>query len=331
VTASAETPETADKLVWRVSSSLDTAKPGEVLLLDDQGRVLGPKAMRRASVVGWGVVGSVVGIGAGAVGVLVSPIAGVLVGAATMGFLLWQLRHGRQFQRALALASAGRRDEAYAIVTELEGRQLGNQFPPFIDYLAGKLEWQRGNFEAALGRYERALGALGRMRGRGRGMYWICTFDRVQLLAAMGKLADARTARAELDEAPRGDYFAMELALTDLMIAFHAEDATLLPADDELFEWAKSALRTSRFGASVVLLAWAFGARGEHDMAEHMLREAPARLETEFLPETAPKLHAWLGDRIGPIGKRPAPGTLDDDDDDLARRIAEVEAGVSKP
>ena len=47
--------EPSDKLVWRVSSSLDTAKPGEVLLLDDQGRVLGPKAMRRATVVGWGV------------------------------------------------------------------------------------------------------------------------------------------------------------------------------------------------------------------------------------------------------------------------------------
>ncbi len=325
MTASAE-PQ--DKLVWRVSSSLDTAKPGEVLLLDDQGRVLGPKAMRRASVVGWGVVGSVVGVGAGAVGVLVSPIAGVLVGAFTMGFLVWQLRHGREFQRALALASAGRRDEAYAIVTGLERRQLGNQFPPFIDYLAGKLEWQRGNYDGAIARYERALGALGRMRGRGRGMYWICTFDRVQLLAAMGKLPEARAARAELDEAPRGDYFAMELALTDLMIAFHARDATLLPADDELFEWAKAALRTSRFGASVVLLAWAFGARGEADMAEHLLREAPARLETEFLPETAPQLHAWLGERLSQPGRAPA---SDDPDDELARRIAEVEADAGEP
>ncbi|MCA9679503.1 MAG: hypothetical protein H6708_28670 [Kofleriaceae bacterium] len=316
MTASAE-PQ--DKLVWRVSSSLDSAKPGEVLLLDDQGRVLGPRAMRRASLVGWGVVGSVVGVGAGAVGVLVSPIAAIVVGAMTMGFLLWQLRHGREFQRALALASAGRRDEAFAIVTELERRQLGNQFPPFIDYLAGKLEWQRGHFEAALARYERALGALGRMRGRGRGMYWICTFDRVQLMAAMGNLAAARAARAELEDAPRGDYFAMELALTDLMIAFHAQDATLLPGDDELYEWAKAALRTSRFGASVVLLAWAFGERGDTDMAQHMLREAPSRLETEFLPETAPALHAWLGERLD--------GGAAAEVDELAARIDAVESG----
>src|SRR5690349_1472032 len=211
--------------------------------------------MRKATVTGWGVVGSVVGVGAGAIGVLVSPIAGIVVGFMTMGFLIWQLRHGRDFQKALALASAGRRDEAFAIVNALERRQLGNQFPPFIDYLAGKLEWQRGHAEAALRRYERALAALGRMRGRGRGMYWICTFDRVQLLAVMGELEQAKVARAELEDAPRGDYFAMELALTDLTIAFHAGDPTLLPGDDELYEWAKAALRTSRFGASVVLLA----------------------------------------------------------------------------
>ena len=323
-TASVDAPEAPpqpgepgeDKLVWRVSSSLDTAKPGEVLLLDDQGRVLGPKAMRKATVVGWGVVGSVVGVGAGAIGVLVSPIAGLVVGAMTMGFLVWQLRHGRDFQRALALASAGRRDEAFAIVQELERRQLGNQFPPFIDYLAGKLEWQRGHGEEALRRYDRALSALGRMRGRGRGMYWICTFDRVQLLAATGQLEQARAARQELEEAPRGDYFAMELALTDLMIAFHAGEPASLPGDEELYEWAKAALRTSRFGASVVLLAWAFDRRGDQDMAEHMLREAPARLETEFLAETTPKLHAWLEERLAAV----AP----DERDDLAKKIDDL-------
>lgn len=317
--ASADSADPGTKLVWKVSTSLDSAKPGEVLLLDDQGRVLGPQAMRKATAVGWGVVGGVVSVGAGAIGVLIGPIAGAVVGAVTLGFLVWQLRHGREFQRALALASAGRRDEAYAIVESLERRQLGNQFPPFIDYLAGKLEWQRGLGEAALARYDRALGALSRMRGRGRGMYWICTFDRVQLLAAMGRTDAARTARAELDESPRGDYFEMELALTDLMIAFHVDDAALLPRDDELYDWAKSALRTSRFGASVVLLAWAFDRRGDRDMAEHMLREAPARLETEFLAETTPRLHAWLVERLAAMPRD------DGDDDELSRKIAEHE------
>jgi hypothetical protein len=295
------TAEPSDKLMWRVSSSLDSARPGEVLLLDDQGRVLGPRAMRRAAVLGWGVVGGVVGMGAVAITALAGPILGVAAGASTLGILVWHARAGREFRKALALASAGRRDEALAVVTALEGRHLGEQFPPFIDYLTGKLEWQRGSFDASLRRYDRARAHLATQRRRGRGMYWVCSFDRVQLLAAMGRLDTARTARAELEQAPRGDYFAMELALTDLMLAFHAGDVKLLPDDDELYEWAKAALRTSRFGVSVVLLAWAFGERGDADMAGHLLREAPSRLTTEFLPESAPQVSAWLEKRLADL------------------------------
>jgi hypothetical protein len=290
VTADAQ----ADKqLVWRVSTSLDTAKPGEVLLLDDQGQVLPPRAMKRAAAVGWGVVGGLVTVGSIAMAAIAGPIVGAATGVATLATLVWHARAGREFRRALAMASAGRRDDALAAVAALEKRHLGEQFPPFIDYLSGKLEWQRGNFEAALRRYERARAILAQRR-RHRGMYWVCSFDRAQLLAAMGKVDFAKTARVELEQAPRGDYFAMELALTDLMIAFHADDVAGLPDDQELYEWAKAALRTSRFGVSVVLLAWAFRARADEDMARHMLREAPTRLETEFLGECAPKLEAWL-------------------------------------
>lgn len=287
----------ADKqLVWRVSTSLDTAKPGEVLLLDDQGQVLPPRAMRRAAVVGWSVVGGLVIAGSAAMSVLAGPVIGAATGLVTLTTLAFHARAGREFRRALAMASAGRRDDALAAVAALEKRHLGEQFPPFIDYLQGKLEWQRGNFDAALRRYERARAILAQRR-RHRGMYWVCSFDRAQLLAAMGKVEFAKTARIELEQAPRGDYFAMELALTDLMIAFHADDPEALPDDQELYEWAKAALRTSRFGVSVVLLAWAFRRRGDEDMAGHMLLEAPTRLETEFLGECAPRLAKWLAEQ----------------------------------
>jgi hypothetical protein len=296
VTAKAESQE----LVWRVSASLDAARPGEILLLDEDGQVLGPGAVRRAAMVGWGAVGSMVGLTALAVGALAGPLIGVLGGASALGVLAHQARSGRAFRHALALASAGRRDEAIAAVAELERRHVGDQFPPFIDYLTAKLEWQRGQFAAAQTRYERARARLADRR-RGRGMYWVCSFDRAQLMAAAGNVEGARTARVELDQAPRGDYFAMELALTDLMIAFHASDAARLPDDDELYDWAKAALQTSRFGVSVALLAWAFGERNEPDMAAHLLREAPARLATEFLPESAPRLSTWLEARLAEL------------------------------
>jgi hypothetical protein len=92
------------------------------------------------------------------------------------------------------------------------------------------------------------------------------------------------------------------------MIAFHAGDARRLPDDEELYDWAKAALRTSRFGVSVALLAWAFAERGDAEMAGHMLREAPTRLATEFLPESAPRLSKWLDDKLAAL-----PVVTDDD------------------
>ena len=86
-----------------------------------------------------------------------------------------------------------------------------------------------------------------------------------------------------------------------MVSAFHTGDVRLLPDDDDLYEWAKAALRTSRFGVSVVLLAWAFGERGDVDMSSHLLREAPSRLTTEFLPESAPQVSAWLTTRLAEL------------------------------
>jgi hypothetical protein len=47
-------------------------------------------------------------------------------------------------------------------------------------------------------------------------------------------------------------------------------------------------------------------------MAEHMLQEAPARLEQAFLAETVPAVHAWYTRRTAPVAPgepaAPAPG-----------------------
>ena len=128
----------------------------------------------------------------------------------------------------------------------------------------------------------------------------------------MGKVDAARTARADLEGAPRGDYFALELALTDLVIAFAADDLGLLPADEELFEWAKVALGCSRFGTNLVLLAWALGGRNELDMEKLLLREAAPRLTTEFLRESFPRLATWYEERRVAVG-----ADRDDDPDEL--------------
>lgn len=285
---------------WRVSTSLASARPGEVLLLDEHGQVMGGQAMRRQQLAAWAAVGGVAGVGVIAVAALAGPLVGLLSGGVFAAMMWRQTRAWRRAREAQVLASAGRRDDALAAVERLEQGRVAEPLRPFLYYLRGKLEWQRGNLDAALTLYDRAIGSVGPRRRRA--MYWVCAFDRAQLLAVMGRVDAARTARAELDAAPRGDYFALELALTDLVIAFSAHDLGLLPADEELFEWAKVALGCSRFGTNLVLLAWALGGRGEADMERLLLREAGPRLTTEFLGESFPRLAAWYEERRVAVG-----------------------------
>ncbi len=297
---------TGDSPPWRVSRSLADAKPGEVLLLDDQGQVMGEQAMRRQQVAAWAAVGGVAGVGITAMAILSGPLFGLVAGGLFAGVMWRQSRAWRRARAALVLASAGRRDEALAAVEKLEAGRVADTLRPFLAYLRGKLEWQRGAFDAALALYDRAMGSV--QPRRRRAMYWVCAFDRAQLLAVMGRVPAARTARSELGNAPTGDYFALELALTDLVLGFCADEPTALPNDEELYDWAKVALGCSRFGTNLVLLAWALGRRGDADMELLLLREAAPRLQTEFLADSFPSLHRWYEARRVEIGAdRPDP------------------------
>jgi len=307
VTAKSETALvlSGDPPPWRVSRSLADAKPGEVLLLDDDGQVMGEPAMRRQQAVAWSVVGGVAGVGVAAMSIVSGPIFGIVAGSVFAALMWRQSQAWRRARGALVLASAGRRDEALAAVVAIERGRVGEALRPFLAYLRGKLEWQRGQFDAALALYDRAMGSVAPRRRRA--MYWVCAFDRTQLLAVMGRLPAARTARGELGQAPTGDYFALELALTDLVLAFCADEPTELPADEELYDWAKVALGCSRFGTNLVLLAWALGKRGDTDMETLLLREATPRLATEFLADSFPALASYYDRRKVELGAdRPA-------------------------
>lgn len=279
---------------WRLARSLEEARVGEVMMLDQNGNVLSPGRIRWIWARSW--------LTAGAMGAALGVSSALLLGSAAfggatlgiyLGAFLWQLRHRAALRKVLALCAAGRRDEARVALTDLESQRLPAHYRPILDMLSGNLAFLQGKFEEALQRYERVIQ---RYRPMGHGathpIYWICAFNRVQLLASAGDLERARAFRAELEDAPRGSYFEMDRMLTDLLLAFHAGDVGTLDAD--LYEWAKAALKTNRFGLNVVLLAWAFHRRGDDDMARMLLREAPARLTGHYLMDSAPRVHAWM-------------------------------------
>jgi tetratricopeptide (TPR) repeat protein len=261
------------------------------MALDRQGDVLPPRQIRRATFRMWT---SMAALGAGGCLLLTAIGGGPLLGgaffASSLALLAWEQRKRPELRRAIALAACGRRDEAFESFAALARKRQPEATRTTIDYWLGNLSWQRGELGEALTYYDRAAARCRRSRHL-EVTSWIVGFSRAQLLATRGDIDEARTARAELDHAPPGDYFRIARMLTDLSIAFHSNDASKLPID--LYDWAREALQMSRFGQGVVLLAWAFAAQGDRDMASHMLREAGSRLEASFLAESDTKLHAW--------------------------------------
>lgn len=279
---------------WKVSSSLESSRVGEVMLLDRRGQVLSPRQSRAYSAWGWvrlGLVGGSVGVVTAAL--FGSGIAGIACVFAFAGPIAWQLRLQPAFKRALALAAAGRREEARAAFEALELRGMPDSYRPMLDTQMGGVLWLLGEHTAALERYNRAVDAYRRSRRyKDHPGYWVCAFNRAQILASTGDVERAEKLSRELRDAPDGEYFRMEHMLTELLLAFHADDPDRLTED--LYDWARDSLATNRMGLSVVLLAWAFDRRGDADMRDHMLSEAPERLEGYYLEDSAPRVHAWM-------------------------------------
>lgn len=276
----------------KLANSLAQASVGEVVLLDKDGGVVKPKPLAWYEARAWMLAGSIAGLGGAALALAGLP---VLVGgafiASCLGFFAWDRRQLRELHSAVALASAGRRDEAWTAFQEITKKRFNPALQAQVELVMASLAWQRGDLADATHRYQRVADATRNQR-TSRQTYWLAEFATAQLLAIRGELDKAKRLRVHLETAPRGDYFAWTRIVTDLAIAFHAGTTDDLPAD--LHDWAKITLEMNRSGYAAAALAWAFAERDEAEMARLLMNEAPARLEAAFLQETDPKLAAWL-------------------------------------
>jgi tetratricopeptide (TPR) repeat protein len=283
----------ADAAPFRLASSLESATVGEVMAIDEKGQVVGPRNARMALMKYWALMAALGGLGGSVVVMAGAPILlGGMVFASALGLFAWELRRSPAIKRAVALAAAGHRDEAWDAFSALDRKHHPAPTRATIDYWMGNLAWQRGELDVALDRYERAA-RVSRQSRHMKVTTWIVDFARAQLHAVRGEIDKAKLVRGQLADAPDGDYLRVARMLTDLAIAFHEGSAAQLPPDEELYDWAKQVLSMSRFGQGAVLLAWAFSERGDRDMATMMLSEAPDRLRGSFPAETDAALYRW--------------------------------------
>jgi hypothetical protein len=289
--------------VARPAHSLAEAKPGEVLLLDRRGNVLGPRQVALVKARAWGLVGLMVG-GVGLLyGAVLGPAAGVIVVAAVGALTGLRLRNWPAFRAAQALAASYQWEEAQAAFTALEGKALPRALRESASVTQGALDLLLGRPQRTLERLDLVLPKLrGSWDSNGVVQRWRAGYLRAASLAALGRLDEARRQRDELTawaqgRGGRGDYYALLRESLELTIAFEADAPHELPDDATLHRWARSALLRTQFGEMLVSLAWAFHRRGDDSMARHLLAEAPSRTPRYSLHTTTPRLHAWAEER----------------------------------
>jgi hypothetical protein len=272
----------------KVVYSLQSARPGDLLSLDRQGRVRSRAEVRRTTAFGvfrLGLVGGFVGLlWAGLAG---SAVAGIVAGAATSALLLLRARRTRRaLTRASGLLASARLTEARVAIEALSRRALdaGSRFArDYLDYLA---DWMMGERASALAKCQRLHQGS---PGRGR-----VTCDRVWLLAVAGRGQEARAAFESAPRLTQGEWAGLRRVGAELRLAFLEDELPSTFDNERLHHWARAVLATSLFGPLCALLAWAFDKRGDAEMAEHMLEETPARLGRSSLEHLDPPLAAWV-------------------------------------
>ena len=203
-------------------------------------------------------------------------------------------RHGERLKAAAAMVAAERLDEAEAELRDLvEARTASKMVRALAWHNLGGIELRRSNPNLALEHVQRARDLLASTRKRTSGPWpWINRFNEALLLAQVGRIAEARRAIDELADAPEGEYFEILRVNVRLMLAFTAEDPSLLPAD--LHEWTKLALDTTSAELALTLLAWAHDRRGDDDMSGLLVEQALDRMDEELFRRLYPRPHAWI-------------------------------------
>jgi hypothetical protein len=278
-----------------LAESLETVERGQVVLLDRYGRIMSKRAVK-------------VRLGlhsAGVAGALAAEIAGLVLGSVALlggGFaMLLLLTHQSRNQKELLLAKrlsiVGRDAEAQVLLEAIDRRRPGGMIYFETQRELGALAWRRGELAAALARFKSALDMV--TPAKNAVGYWLTYASLVEVQLELDHAA-AEGLIARLDGAPDTPLFRAEREYIELMFAFHSNHTRGLPADETLYEWAKSALISNVSGLRIGLLAWAFEQRGDGEMATHLLREVRSHLLRDFQESRcfAPKLGDWLEPRM---------------------------------
>src|SRR5262249_13212184 len=130
-------------------------------------------------------------------------------------------------------------------------------------------------------------------RGRRSPFAQVVEYGEIISLVNLERLREAREIFDRRHKVvPDGDYLRVHHWVTELYLDM--AEGTCTVDDDDLHPRVRFRLGLSSGAALLALLAWAEHARGDLDLAWHLLREACDRRGEVPLERTMPRLHAWI-------------------------------------
>ena len=284
------TPEGSTELVRpMIATDLDRAGKGQLVYVGRDGEVKHPAAVRNRQIAAYVTFGGITA-------------AGVALAATSFPVLVpFYLALGGRF---LGTVRAVRRvNEASVALSKgdaVTGRALAEPVtrawwaPARVRALA---ELRVAIADALEGHGEQALDRVRRARARLSPrliQHQFSYYTEINLLIALGRLKEARAVLEARGGVPAGEVLKLSYWIAEMHL-WVAENPARLDLDEgELHDRMRKGLSMTAGADLLLLTAWAYARRGEHDDARFAWRQAREREGSQRLDVSMPALAAWM-------------------------------------
>ena len=272
-----------------IARDLDNAGKGQLVYVGRDGEVKDPSGVRNRQVIAYLAFGGITA-------------AGVALAATSFPLLIpFYLALGGRFVGTVrAVKRVNEASVALSNGDALTGRALAEPVsrawwaPGRVRALA---ELRVAIADALDGRSEQALDRVRRARGklsRRLIQHQFSYYTEINLLIALGRLKEARVILDTRSGPPAGEVLKLSYWMAEMHLSV-AEDKSAID-DGELHDRMRKGLSMTAGRDLLLLCAWAYAKRGEHDEAKFSWQEAMQREGSQRLDIAMPKLAQWMSD-----------------------------------
>lgn len=274
-----------------IARDLDKAGKGQLVYVGRDGEVKDPKGVRTRQMAAYVAFGGITA-------------AGVVLAASSFPLLIpfYLALGGRFIGTVRAVQKVNEASVALSNGDALAGRALAEPVarswwaPGRVRALA---ELRVAIADALDGKGEQALERVRKARGKLSPrliQHQFSYYTEINLLTSLGRTKEARVILDSRGGVPQGEVLKLSYWIAQMHLG--VAEGKLEIEDGELYDRMRKGLSMTAGRDLLLLCAWAYAQRGEHDDAKFAWRQAKDREGSHRLDVAMPKLAAWMTDYL---------------------------------